>query len=118
MLVSSGNQWLKQTCPGRMTGAQLPGRQQFPGHIVVPERCESIELWCAIARPRTSRFRVRSCGPPRNDEENGLRRRRRRRVEYQTEAVDAVAQAGGLRTIVEDMAEMAAAAPAMHLGAD
>ena len=43
----------------------------------------------------------------------------RRRVgrELQRDAVDAVAQAGRRRPVLEDMAEMAAAAPAMHLGA-
>src|ERR1700759_1332258 len=46
-----------------------------------------------------------------------LRRRRRRGVEDQAETVDAVAQSGRLRTVVEDVAEMAATAPAMHLGA-
>src|SRR6185369_1931168 len=38
-------------------------------------------------------------------------------LEHQREAVDAVAQAGGFRAVVEDVAEMAAAAAAMHLGA-
>src|SRR3989442_1642160 len=47
-----------------------------------------------------------------------LRRRRRRGMEDQPETVDAVAQSGRLRTVVEDVAEMAAATPAMHLGAE
>src|SRR4051794_13038176 len=37
-------------------------------------------------------------------------------MEDQPETVDAVAQSGRLGTVVEDVAEMAAAAPAMHLG--
>ncbi len=50
---------------------------------------------------------------------NGVRpvRRRRRRLEGQRDAVHAVAQAGRLRPVLEHMAEMAAAAAAMHLGA-
>src|SRR3954466_6675162 len=47
-----------------------------------------------------------------------LGRGRRRGMEDQPETVDAVAQSGRLRTVVEDVAEMAAAAPAMHLGAE
>src|SRR4051794_16749830 len=38
-------------------------------------------------------------------------------MEHQREAVHAVAQAGGLRAIIEDVAEMAAAAAAVDLGA-
>ena len=38
-------------------------------------------------------------------------------MEYQPEPVNAVAQTGRFRTVVEDMAEMAAAAAAVHLGA-
>src|ERR1700742_1665243 len=34
---------------------------------VIPGRCVSIELWCAIAHLRISRFRVWSFGPSRND---------------------------------------------------
>src|SRR2546430_5780145 len=37
-------------------------------------------------------------------------------MEHEAKAVDAIAQAGRLRSVVEDMAEMAAAAAAMHLG--
>src|SRR6516225_7531535 len=37
--------------------------------------------------------------------------------EFQGNAVDAVAQSGGRRAVLEDMAQMSAAAPAMHLGA-
>ena len=37
-------------------------------------------------------------------------------MEHQAETVDAVAQAGRLRPVVENMPEMAAAAAAMHLG--
>ena len=37
------------------------------------------------------------------------------RHEFQRDAVDAVAQAGRRRSVVEHMAEMAAAAAAMHL---
>src|SRR6266852_3469205 len=37
-------------------------------------------------------------------------------MEHQAKAVDAIAQAGRLRSVVEDMAEMAATAAAMHLG--
>src|SRR5882757_2016797 len=48
----------------------------------------------------------------------GSRRRGRRRVEDQPETVDAVVQSGRLRTVVEDVSEMAAAAAAMHLGAE
>src|SRR5689334_16037926 len=44
-------------------------------------------------------------------------RLRPRRMEHQREAVHAIAQAGRLRAVVEDVAEMAAAAAAMHLGA-
>src|SRR5690606_20537486 len=40
------------------------------------------------------------------------------RLELERHAVHAVALAGRLRAVVEDMAEMAAAARAMHLGAD
>src|SRR5215469_8811696 len=40
-----------------------------------------------------------------------------RRVKLQGKPVHAVTQAGRLRTIVKDVAEMAAAAAAMHLGA-
>src|SRR5690242_20347726 len=40
-----------------------------------------------------------------------------RRVEHQREAVHAVAQSGRLRTVVEDVTQMAAAAAAMDLGA-
>src|SRR4051794_36188899 len=45
------------------------------------------------------------------------RRRRCRRMEHQRKTVDAIAQARGLRAVVEDVAEMAAAAAAMHFGA-
>src|SRR4051812_30413560 len=38
---------------------------------VIPGRCESIELRCAIAHRRISRFRVRRFAPPRNDEVSG-----------------------------------------------
>src|SRR4051794_17260776 len=44
-------------------------------------------------------------------------RRWRRRLEHQRKAVHAVAQAGRLRAVVEDMAEMAAATAAVDLGA-
>src|SRR6202040_3059614 len=44
-------------------------------------------------------------------------RRRRRRMKYQRVAVHAVAQSGRLRPIVEDVTEMAAAAAAVHFGA-
>src|SRR6266481_2357654 len=37
--------------------------------------------------------------------------------EFQGHAVDAVAQSRGRRSVLEDMAQMSAAAPAMHLGA-
>src|SRR5262249_21388918 len=37
--------------------------------------------------------------------------------EFQSNAVDAVAQSRGRRAVLEDMAQMSAAAPAMHLGA-
>src|SRR6516165_8277360 len=37
--------------------------------------------------------------------------------EFQGNAVDAVAQSGGRRAVLEDMAQMSAAATAMHLGA-
>src|SRR5499433_1398940 len=37
--------------------------------------------------------------------------------EFQGNAVDAVAQSRGRRAVLEDMAQMSAAAPAMHLGA-
>src|SRR4051812_26885821 len=43
-------------------------------------------------------------------------RRGRRRMKHQAEAVDAIAQTGRLRSIVEDMTEMATAAAAMHFG--
>src|SRR5690606_10112268 len=43
---------------------------------------------------------------------------RRCRMEGQRRAVYAVAQAGRRRAVVEDMAEMTAAAAAMHFGAD
>src|SRR4051794_36965420 len=46
-----------------------------------------------------------------------LARRWRRRMEYQRKAVHAVTQAGRLRAVVEDVAEMAAAAAAMDFGA-
>src|SRR3954447_12942725 len=46
-----------------------------------------------------------------------LTRRGRRRVEYQRKAVHAVAQAGRLRAVVEDVAEMAAAAATVDFGA-
>src|SRR5690242_15299478 len=39
------------------------------------------------------------------------------RLEIQRQTVDAVAQAGGRRAVVEDMAEMPAAAPAVDFGA-
>src|SRR6185312_5904120 len=45
-------------------------------------------------------------------------RLRRVRLEGQRQAVDAVPLAGGWRAVVEDMAEMSAAAPAMDLRAD
>src|SRR5438309_409224 len=53
---------------------------------------------------------------------NGSRARRsggsgRGRDELHRHAIHAVAQAGGRRSVLEDVAEMAAAAPAMHLGA-
>src|SRR5712671_4484505 len=38
-------------------------------------------------------------------------------MEHQAKAVDAIAKASRLRSVVEDVAEMAAAAAAMHLGA-
>src|SRR5260221_9236240 len=44
-------------------------------------------------------------------------RRCRRRTEYQRKAVNAVAQTGRLRPVVEDVTEMAAAAPAVNFGA-
>ena len=40
------------------------------------------------------------------------------RLELQRDAVDAIAQMGGRRSVFEDMAEMAVAPAAMHLGAD
>src|ERR1700733_14711715 len=40
------------------------------------------------------------------------------RLEFHGDAVDAIAQMGRRRAVVEDVAEMAAAAVAMHLGAD
>jgi len=40
-----------------------------------------------------------------------------RRLEGQSDAVDAVAQSGGRRTVLEHVAEMPAAAAAVHLGA-
>src|SRR5258705_9850910 len=43
-------------------------------------------------------------------------RRRGGRVEHQRKAVHAVAQAGRLRSVVEDVTEMAAAAAAMNFG--
>src|SRR5712664_2391524 len=43
-------------------------------------------------------------------------RRRRRQMEYQRKAVHAVAQAGRLRPIVENVTEMAAAAAAVDFG--
>src|SRR3979411_2470667 len=43
-------------------------------------------------------------------------RRRRGRVEHQRKAVHAVARAGRLRSVVEDVTEMAAAAAAMNFG--
>src|SRR3954447_4599384 len=46
----------------------------------------------------------------------GSARRGRARSKYQCEAVDAVAQAGRFRSIVEDVAEMTAAAAAMNFG--
>ncbi len=67
----------------------MPGRQQLPG------RCG---LLAAPVGPHVAE--------------------RRRRVEDQAKAVDAVAQSGRLRAVVEDVAEMSAAAAAMHLGAD
>ena len=39
------------------------------------------------------------------------------RVKHQPETVDAIAQAGRLRTVIEDVAEVTAAAAAMHFGA-
>src|SRR3954454_2581193 len=42
-------------------------------------------------------------------------RRGRRRMKHQAEAVDAIAQTGRPRSIVEDMAEMSTAAAAMGL---
>src|SRR5882762_11211701 len=39
-------------------------------------------------------------------------------MEHQAKAVDAIAQAGRLWSVVEDMAEVAAAAAAMHFGAE
>src|SRR5689334_12669891 len=44
-------------------------------------------------------------------------RLRSRRMKHQRETVHAIAQAGRLRAIVEDVTEMAAATAAMHLGA-
>src|ERR1700722_12658864 len=44
-------------------------------------------------------------------------RRGSRRMKYHCKAVHAVAQAGRLRTIAEDVAEMAAAAAAVNFGA-
>src|SRR6202048_771070 len=44
-------------------------------------------------------------------------RPRRRRMEHQRKTVHAVAQAGRLRAVVEDVAEMAAAATAVNFGA-
>src|SRR5438270_559167 len=41
----------------------------------------------------------------------------RRWMKHEAEAVDAIAKAGRLRPVVEDVAEMAAAAAAVHLGA-
>src|SRR5258708_3436029 len=41
----------------------------------------------------------------------------RRRVEHQANAVDAIAKTGRLRSVIEDVPEMAAAAAAMHFGA-
>ena len=70
-----------------MTGAQLPGGQQLPGEIATFRLAEA----SARLRPR--------------------------RMEHQRKAVHAVAQAGRLRTVVEDVAEMAAAAAAVHFGA-
>jgi hypothetical protein len=46
-----------------------------------------------------------------------LGRRRRRRMKLQREAVHAVAQAGRLRSVVEDVTEMTAAAAAVNFGA-
>ena len=41
----------------------------------------------------------------------------RRGLESQRDAIHAIAQAGGLRAVIEDVAEMTAAAPAMNGGA-
>src|SRR6516165_10587802 len=52
--------------------------------------------------------------PSRNDGRGELTRGRPRRMEHQRVAIHAIPQAGRLRAVVEDMAEMAAAAAAMH----
>src|SRR5271165_4879659 len=86
--------------------------------------------WARLART----FRVRGprtqseCGPPspgsrkrdptsplRGEVTNTLLLLRR---EIHGDAIDAIAQMGGRRPILEHMAEMTAAAAAMHLGAD
>src|SRR4051812_49210694 len=48
---------------------------------------------------------------------DALARRRRRRFEHQRKAVHAVTQTGRLRSVVEDVTEMAAAAAAVDFGA-
>ena len=54
---------------------------------------------------------------PKHERERSCRRHPSRRHEGQRQAVEAVALARGRRAVVEDVAEMAAAAPAVDLGA-
>src|SRR3954452_2904971 len=68
-----------------------------------------------LVRSRFCEAALRAASRP--GHEGTLARRGRRRVEHQRKTVHAVAQAGGLGAVVEDMAEMAAAAAAMDFGA-
>src|SRR5579871_5987716 len=84
-----------------MTVAQLPGRQLLPGAEVF------LLAHDLIGKPVPT-FPGHALSA----------RLRRRRVEHQREAVHAVAQAGRLGAVIEDVAEMAAATAAVHLGTD
>src|SRR5581483_4976483 len=83
-----------------MTGAQLPGRQLLPGSV------------CFLAHDLI--------GKPLHTFPDHARstRLRSRRMKHQRETVHAIAQAGRLGAVIEDVAEMAAAAAAVDLGSE
>src|SRR6266516_1832931 len=108
----SGRSWSRAMLPAtacssaRTRKSRPASRSSMPARG--PPRCG------ATARP-TTRPR-RSFERATRAERLRLRARRRAGLEFQRGSVHAVALSGRLRAVVEDVAEMAAAAAAMHFG--